>query len=225
MDELLNRIQIQVNSSLYTKDPLSSELGKNILRESSIMISEIGFDSFTFKKLGKELNTNESSIYRYFVNKHNLLIYLLSWYWGYIEYLITFSCSNIKNPIKKLELSIDTLCTPIIIPSNNTFIDEKSLNNIVIEESSKTYLTKSVDEENKEGFFYAFKAPCFKLAQIIKEVNPDYIYPHSLASTVVEGIISQKYFNMHLSSLTDFDYTHNGINKFYKDLVIKTITT
>lgn len=223
MRELLSRIQIQVNHALFCKDPLSTELGKKILKTSCIMISEIGFESFTFKKIATELSTAESSIYRYFVNKHNLLIYLLSWYWGYMEYLVAFACTNISDPDEKLKLAISTLCKPVVISSNNDFIDEKSLNNIVIEESSKSYLTKSVDEENREGFFYFFKTPCRQLSEIIVEINPDYKYANSLSSSVVEGIISQKYFNLHLKSLTDFDAEHNNIDTFYTDLVLKTI--
>ena len=224
MKDLLKIIQIQVNSSLYSKNPVSTDLGKNILRTSSIMIEKIGFEAFTFKKLGKELSTAESSIYRYFDNKHNLLIYLLSWYWGCMEYLMVFASTNISDSKEKLKLAIDTLCNPILIPSNNDFIDEKSINNIVISEASKSYFTKSVDQENKEGFFLAFKAPCHRLAEIIIEINPKYKYPHSLASTVVEGIISQKYFNLHLPTLTDFDSSHEGINKFYSELVLNTIS-
>ena len=224
MKDLLNIIQIQVNSSLYCKDPVSTDLGKKILKKSCVMINEMGFESFTFKKLSKELNTAESSIYRYFTNKHNLLIYLLSWYWGYMEYLLTFACTNISDPKEKLKLAIHTLCLPVIIASNNDFIDQESLNDIVVSESSKTYLTKDVDEENKEGFFLAFKAPCHRLADIILEINPKYDFPQSLASSVVEGIISQKYFNLHLTSLTDFDKTHKGVNEFYSQLVLNTIT-
>jgi len=224
MKDLLNIIQIQVNSSLYCKNPITTDLGKSILKTSGVMISEMGFEAFTFKKLSKELNTAESSIYRYFTNKHNLLIYLLSWYWGYMEYLMTFACTNISDPKEKLRLAINTLCNPVIIASNNDFIDQKSLNDIVVSESSKSYLTKDVDEENKEGFFLAFKTPCHRLTDIIKEINPKYKYPHSLASSVVEGIFSQKYFNLHLKTLTDFDTSHKGVNEFYSQLVIKTIS-
>lgn len=225
MKELLSMIQIHVNDSLYSKDPMTSDLGKKILRNSCIMIHEMGFESFTFKKLGQELGTTESSIYRYFHNKHNLLIYILSWYWGYMEYSMAFACTNITDPKEKLKAAINTLCSPIKIPSNTDFMDEKSLNAIVIAESSKTYLTKSVDQENKEGFFLAFKQPCHRMADIIAEINPTYKYAHSLASCVIEGIISQKYFDLHLASLTDFDSTHEGINDFYSTMALKTIAS
>jgi AcrR family transcriptional regulator len=81
MQELIKNIQIKVNNNIYLKDPESSEIGKNIIANSIDMIHEIGLEGFTFKKLSKALHTTESTIYRYFENKHKLLIYLISWYW------------------------------------------------------------------------------------------------------------------------------------------------
>ena len=85
MDQILSNIKIQVNSKIYVKDPETSVLGKKIIEQSIILIDEIGFDDFTFKKLGEKIGSNESSIYRYFENKHKLLVYLSSWYWSWME--------------------------------------------------------------------------------------------------------------------------------------------
>ena len=76
MDSLLSNFKIAVPEKIYVKDPESSDLGKRIVEHSILLINDIGFDSFTFKKLGKIIGSNESSIYRYFENKHKLLIYL-----------------------------------------------------------------------------------------------------------------------------------------------------
>ena len=53
MKELLQNFQIKVNDKLYIKDPESSELGKRIVAESIILMDEIGFEAFTFKKLSE----------------------------------------------------------------------------------------------------------------------------------------------------------------------------
>lgn len=66
MDQILANIKIQINSKLFVKDPETSALGKKIIQESILLIDEIGFDDFTFKKLGEKIGSNESSIYRYF---------------------------------------------------------------------------------------------------------------------------------------------------------------
>lgn len=106
MQNLLNNFKITINNKLYVKDPETSDLGKKIVQNSIILIDEIGFEAFTFKKLGEKIQSNESSIYRYFENKHKLLIYLSSWYWSWIEYNLVFSTNNISTPLEKLAVGI-----------------------------------------------------------------------------------------------------------------------
>ena len=97
MDRLFQSVKIQINDKLYLKDPESSDLGKRIIEQSILMIHDMGFERFTFKKLGSEIGSNESSIYRYFENKHKLLLYLTSWYWGWLEYQLVFATNRSNN--------------------------------------------------------------------------------------------------------------------------------
>ena len=157
MDMLLQGVQIKVNEKLYLKDPESSGLGKKIVEYSIQMINEIGFERFTFKKLGHQIGSNESSIYRYFENKHKLLVYLTSWYWGWMEYQLVFATHSIKNPKEKLLKSIIIITREIKEDSAFSHVNEVFLNQIVINEYSKAYLTKEVDEENKEGYYAIYK--------------------------------------------------------------------
>ena len=55
---------------------------------------EIGFESFTFKKLAAKIESTEASVYRYFENKHKLLIYLVSWYWNWVEYRLDMEITH-----------------------------------------------------------------------------------------------------------------------------------
>ena len=91
-------LHIIINPDLYTKNPESSVLGQKIVSKSIEMIDALGFEDFTFKKLGLEIGSNESSVYRYFESKHALLVYLINWYWSWIEYKLVFS-STVKSPI------------------------------------------------------------------------------------------------------------------------------
>ena len=102
-------ININVGSELYLKNPDSSDLGKKIISNSILLIDELGFEVFTFKKLSIKINSPESSIYRYFENKHTLLIYLVSWYWKWIEYQLVFATANINSSKEKLIKSITIL--------------------------------------------------------------------------------------------------------------------
>ena len=155
--DLFENLKIKVNEKIYVKDPETSPLGKKIIEKSILLIDEIGFENFTFKKLGDKINSNESSIYRYFENKHKLLVYLSSWYWSWIEYKLIFATTNIENPKEKLKRAIVIVTEKVGTENNIEYIDEAILNKIIIAEFTKTIQTKEVDQENKEGFFLIYK--------------------------------------------------------------------
>ena len=203
MDGLQSIIAIQVNENLYNKNPETSTLGKKIIENSILLVHEIGIENFTFKKLGTLIGSNESSIYRYFENKHKLLLYLSSWYWSWIEYQLVFNTLSIFDPIEKIEKSIEILTKPISNDQNYQHINEILLNKIVINEFSKSYLTKKVDAENKEGYFSVFKRLNTRIKEMIVAVNPSYPYPLSLASTILEATLHQSFLKEHFSSITD----------------------
>ena len=203
MDEIFQGVKISINDKLYVKDPESSELGKKIIEESILMINDMGCESFTFKKLGREIGSNESSIYRYFENKHKLLLYLTSWYWSWIEYQLVFATNNIQDANDKLNRAIEIITRETKEDSSFSHINEVLLNKIIINEYSKSYLTKEVDEENKEGYFLIYKRLVGRLKQMIKAVNLEYRYPSSLASTILESALHQHFLKDHFSSMTD----------------------
>tara|TARA_R110000765_G_scaffold86078_3_gene165724 strand:- start:275 stop:961 length:687 start_codon:yes stop_codon:yes gene_type:complete len=203
MDRLLQGVTIKINEKLFVKNPESSELGKRIIEISIQMINEMGFENFTFKKLGLKIGSNESSIYRYFENKHKLLLYLTSWYWGWMEYQMVFATNSIKSSKEKLLKAILIMTREVKEDSAFSHINEVLLNKIVINEYSKSYLTKEVDAENKEGFYIIYKRLIGRLGEMITEVDSDYQYPTSLASTILENGLHQHFLKEHFPSLTD----------------------
>ena len=203
MDRLLQGVTIKINDKLFVKNPESSVLGKRIIEISIQMINEMGFENFTFKKLGLKIGSNESSIYRYFENKHKLLLYLTSWYWGWMEYQMVFATNSIKSSKEKLLKAILIMTREVKEDSAFSHINEVLLNKIVINEYSKSYLTKEVDAENKEGFYIIYKRLIGRLGEMITEVDSDYQYPTSLASTILENGLHQHFLKEHFPSLTD----------------------
>ena len=203
MTNLLSNIKIAVPEKIYIKDPETSQLGKKIIEQSIILINNQGFDNFNFKKLGVLIGSNESSIYRYFENKHKLLLYLTSWYWAWIEYQLVFETSNIPNKLEKLSKAIEVVTRSIKEDSNYSHINEIILNKIIINENSKSYLTKEVDQENREGFFIVYKRIVHRLREMILAVNLNYKFATSLASTVIEASLHQHFLKDHFSSITD----------------------
>ena len=147
----MNRLELnfEISPELYLKDPSSSELGKKIVSASIEMIHLIGFEAFTFKKLGKMINSNESSIYRYFPSKHKLLIYLTSWYWSWTDFRIVFAINNIESSKDKLSRVIDILTRPVVVDNSISHVNEVLLSEIIFSESFKAFHTRNVDEENK----------------------------------------------------------------------------
>ena len=222
MDKLLSNFKILVLDKTYCKDPESSVLGKKIIENSIQLIDEIGFDSFTFRKLGSRIGSNESSIYRYFENKHKLLLYLSAWYWSWIEYKLVFETHNISDGIERLSKAIEVVTREVKQDSSYSHIDEVILNRIIINENSKSYLTKEVDNENKEGYFSVYKRLALRLKEMIHEVNPTYPYASSLASTIMESGLHQYFLKDHFPTLTDCDHEKTPYD-FLKDLTIKTI--
>lgn len=203
MDELLRNLKITINDNVYLKDPESSSLGRRIVEHGILLINDLGFDNFTFKKLGERIESNESSVYRYFENKHKFLIYLTNWYWGWKEYQLAFATANIHDPKEKLEQAIEILTREVEEDHSFNHINEVVLNKIVINEYSKSYLTKEVDDENKEGYFVIYKRLTTRLKEMIADVNEGYPYPASLASTILAGSLHQHFLKDHFTSLTD----------------------
>lgn len=198
------QIGIQPNIKLALRDPESSVLGKKIVRNGIVLMFELGYEQFTFKKLAESIQTTEAGIYRYFENKHRLLLYFLTWYWNYLEYQATVSLQNLQDPAQKIKKIIELLTDGLPNWSDTSGIDKKALQEIVISESSKAYLTKAVDAINREQLFKPYKDLCQHIGQVFLEYKPDYPYPRSLASTVVEMAHFQPYFMEHLPKLTDF---------------------
>jgi AcrR family transcriptional regulator len=215
-------LKIQINNNIFVKDPETSSLGRKIIQESIILMDEIGFENFTFKKLGERIGSNESSIYRYFENKHKLLVYLSSWYWSWIEYRMVYETNNIENAIEKLKKAITIVTEKIEDDTKTEHINEAVLNKIIIAEFTKTLYTKEVDEENKEDFFLIYKRVIYRLVTMIEAVNPVYVYSKSLASSIVEGALHQHFLKNHLQSITNCNKEVSP-TEFYLNLVSQTL--
>jgi len=222
VDKLYQNVNISVNSELFLKDPESSELGKKIVGQGILLIDDIGFEKFTFKKLGVQIKSNESSIYRYFENKHKFLVYITNWFWGWKEFQLTMSTYGISDSNEKLLKAIEVITHPVVQDFRFQHINEVALNHIIINESSKSYLTKEVETDNKEGYFSIYKRLVSRIAEMISEVSSDYEYPLSLSSMVLDGALHQHFLKDHIQSITDCS-EKKSVSNYFKDLVINTL--
>ncbi|MBX2900957.1 MAG: TetR/AcrR family transcriptional regulator [Cyclobacteriaceae bacterium] len=219
-------LNFKLNPHLFLRDPQHTELGQRIISASVKLIDTLGFEQFTFKKVAEEIDSTEASVYRYFENKHRLLLYLVAWYWNWLEYRIDLYTSSLASPHEKLKACIRILAAEKKFDNSFEFIDEEALHRIVVAELDKTYLTKQVDSDNKEGLFGGFKSLCKKIGTWVCEINPAYPYPHALVSTLLLTAKHQQFFAEHLPSLTNLPQVPNrytALEKFLENVVFHSI--
>jgi len=222
MESILKKIRVEVNSNLFLKDPFSSELGVLIVQEGAHLIQELGMEHFTFKKLGAKIGSTEAAIYRYFENKHKLLLYLSAWYWAWLEHNLVFGTANQSDPVGRLSVAIRLLVEGPIYKQND-FLDPEILRSIVINESIKGFLTKEVDLEHESGIFSQVYKFGDRVSAIIVEINPDYLYPKTLVSTILESSLLQNFNSQHLPGMLDSGPDSKDRYQFFFQLVTKAI--
>ncbi|GAB2955170.1 TetR/AcrR family transcriptional regulator [Hymenobacter coalescens] len=196
-------LRVALNEKLYLRDPQDTDLGRRLVAESIGLIDEIGFEHFTFKKLAQRLQSTEASLYRYFENKHRLLVYLVSWYWVWMGYQFRFHTHNVPDAAERLRLMLRILTRAHQDDPTTMQVDEAALYRIVVNEASKAYLTRDVDEDNQAGLFREYKRLAASIVAVVQEINPHYPFPHALVSTLLEAARKQLFFAQHLPSLTD----------------------
>jgi AcrR family transcriptional regulator len=197
------QLSFKLNNHIYLRDPETSELGKQIVKNAIDLIYELGFEHFTFKKLAVKMSTTEASIYRYFENKHRILLYILNWYWSFMEFLVDFTLQNIQSPKEKLTKIIELFTQSLPESVGQLDYNKSYLNQIVLSESSKVYLIKEVKEINTFQVFKPYKDLCNKISEVMLSLNPQYAFSRSLASTLIETAHSQQYFSKNLPRLTN----------------------
>lgn len=217
-DQMEVGIKISLNEAFFLRDPQESQLGKRIIKYSILLIDEIGFEAFNFKKLANKMESTEASVYRYFENKHKLLLYLVSWYWVWLSFLIDINTTNIDDPKHRLQKVIDTLVYASQENPSIDYVNESVLHRIIISEGSKTYHIKEVDKEHKEGLFTNYNNLVSKIAEIISAVSPEFPYPRTLSSNLFEMANNQIYFAQHLPNLTDIQL-HNNVYNEVKEML------
>lgn len=219
------QFSIQPSEKLALRNPENTELGRKIIREGLLLMHRLGYEHFTFKKLAEAIGTTEAGIYRYFENKHRLLLYFFTWYWNFLEFSVVTSLQNMSDPGLKIKKVLEILSNSLPDLSDAAGLDKTALHGIAMAESSKAYLVKEVDDINREQLFKPYKDLCGRIAQLFLEYNPGYEYPRSLASTVVEMAQFQPYFAEHLPALTDFGRQKNspGVVGFLEQLVFSAL--
>ena len=222
MHRILHNTIIPVKSGIFIKDPLSSDLGKKVLEESLVLIDELGMEAFNFKRLSTHVGSTEAAIYRYFENKHKLLLYYINWYWGWLEHNLVYGTANMDSPKDKIKMAINLL---VVGPSfdENLYLNISLLRSVVTEESSKAFMTKEVSNENNSGYFDQFFNFSNRVVKIFLEFNPDHPYPKAFVSTLIWSSLLNSFCFKHVPDLIEDNFIGQHKAEFYYNLVFNSL--
>ncbi len=224
MQHLSTHISIVLDQRLYLKDPQSSTIGLEIVRQSVDMIATSGLDHFTFKKLAQVLKSTESTIYRYFQNKHQLAMYLASWHWSHLEWRIAFATANIQDPQQRLEKALLEISTWVKDNPRTKYLDESKLQRLVLTEGFKAFVPVELSKSDKEGYLSAYSFLCARLSDIIQSAIKHCAQPKALAVMIIESVHHQMYLQLHLPQLSEIKMKDTEMVQFITTHLLKSTT-
>lgn len=196
------QIHVQPHASLHLRDPDASPTGRRILKEGLELMTDIGLEAFTFRKLADKAGCTEVTVYNYFANKQRLLQYFFQVYW---LWLLANTGERItgEGARQRLSITIRTLCG--IWPKGTLAaqLDPDTLRDLVILEGSKSFLHKNVDADNALKLFKPYKDLCAQVATALQACAPDVPQPRSFATMLLEMSHSLDFAMRHLPALTE----------------------
>jgi AcrR family transcriptional regulator len=216
---MITQIKLSIPSCTYLRDPQETKLGVSIIQNSIELMDEIGYESFTFKKLARKMESTEASIYRYFESKNQLLLFLYAWYWAWINYRVETTTNHLTDVESKLVSAIKILISHSEEDEMFQFINEIKLRQIIEHEGIKSILTKRIDEINKAGAFENYKNLVRLLCEWLLIIRPNYPHPNMLVTTIIEGAHIQHFFAEHLPRLTNNVKEKDAVEHFFLEML------
>ncbi len=220
-----SKYSFTLSSDLYLKDPLSSNVGKQILSVGARLILDMGLEVFTTKKLAMAASTTEATVYKYFPNKHRLLQYYFQLYWTWLEQQIKVFTAIETDPTERLHKAVRVVAQIPAVAADPGLVSKEDLRLLVTVEGSKAYQHVQVDEDNAKKIFAPYKSVVGLLAEMILAVNPKHHFPYALATTVMEMAHSLEFYKEHLPSLTDFpdDKQNQKLTEFLTQILFNSL--
>ncbi len=85
-----------------------------------------------------------------------------------------------------------------------------------------------MDAKNKEGFFLRMKALNKVIVLLIFEANADFVYPHTLANTILgmsKNLIYDAYHLPWPGAVSNQDQLNAEVNSYSKTMTFKVLST
>ncbi len=218
-----HHVHLRPDTALYLRDPEGTDVGRAMLTEGLAVMSELGLEAFTFRKLAERMDSTEVTLYKYFPNKHRLLQYYFQLYWLWLRQVCGRSTELAPGPREALEAVVNCICGvwPKDVPPLQ--LDPTALRRLVIEEGMKSYLHKNVDDDNARRLFQPYKELSAFMAERLVACRADVPWPRSFATTVIEMAHSLPFAMEHLPSLTELS-NRRDLKQLSRHLLHRTIT-
>jgi len=213
--DIVDRFQIPILDTISLRNPQGTQLGQRIVEGAIVLIDELGFEEFNFKKLALSIGTTEASVYRYFASKQKLLLYLMNWYWGRLECRLLLQTQG-GSPKERLKKALDLVL--VLQPTALSLTTEKRLQRIVIHEAPKVFLTKDVDSDHRTGYHSIYTEIVQYITELVLAYQPACKYPEMLVSSLLEGSLQQRFFGEHLPEVTNSSEQEDAVAVFYTQL-------
>ena len=110
---------------------------------------------------------------------------------------------NVRLPIDKLDIMITSLINSLENSNVPDYIDQSGLHRLVVENATKVYHHKKVDDLKNNGFYTNYMKLVQTLSNVISEVDNSYKYPMALATTIMDMSLNNEYYLIHLPEVTD----------------------
>lgn len=204
--------------SAFLKDPDSSETGREIIRHGASMMASHGVESFTFRKLAAQAGITEATVYRYFSNKHQMLMYLLNRYWNALEYRAMQETVHINDPLERLGRLAELLTVPVASTAADHAM-AADLYSIAMSESIKVHLGTETGSDWQKGMLNGYARITGLVAETLKVARPLYPYPHAWAATFVDSAMQQQFLLRHLPDLTEIEPSKASLTAFLRSLI------
>ena len=181
-----------ISGRLFQLDPLASPKSVDLLEESIDLLFNVGIEGLNLHMLAERLGVPLSYVHKYFQDKFRLTAYLNEFYWHWLSHWISRFQLRTTSAKHRLIISIQCLCheytplqeiqEPFIYPLYISLIREPLKQDAFFTEGL-------IDLEYNRG--YRKLALIFK--DTIEELNPDYPYAYSFASTIIESFKHYSY--------------------------------
>lgn len=192
--EVATSLRVSLPSSMSLRDPEGSELGRRIVAASIQLLDSIGFEEFTFRKLGGEIGSPEASVYRYFSDKAMLVRYLEAWYWTWLDFRFRQRSRTLIDSRQRLDAALLVLAESGSYDPTFFHIDEAALHRVVVREARKAYGLEKARGAKKTKKLPPMSIFHESLAQVIAEYSPGYKYPRALALGIITSLHAYMFF-------------------------------